>query len=240
MLSECLNNGNGSSYASKVIGYLSDHAAQRSDAITSLFLTNHDQDRWAEWVGKDATKQKQAAAMLLTSGGKPFIYMGEELGYYGTKSSGDEGVRQPMSWDRSLSDLCRYGLDDAGKSDAKMNKTLVSASNSVKAQEEDANSLLNVYKAWSRLRNTYPSLAAGTMSAHSTLTSSNTGAQSIAAWYMTSGTEKMLVIHNLGGTDKSVTISDDLTHPVALLGTASVTGKSLKLGAHSSVVFQLQ
>ena len=240
MLSDALNRGNGLSYVTSVMRYVNEHASERQDAITSLFLTNHDQDRWAEWVGKSLAKEKQSAAMLLTSPGKPFIYMGEELGYTG-KRTGDTDVprRMPMAWDKSLSMLCKKGLDDAHQSD-NTDYSVVKGSISVETQEADAGSLLNVYKTWSRLRNTYPALAAGTMSEHATLNGRNTGAQSIAAWYMTSTDgQKLLVIHNLAASSKSVTVSDDLSKPIALLGTASVAGRSLKLGANSSVVFQL-
>ncbi len=34
-----------------------------------------------------------AGVVLLTAGGQPYIYQGEELGYWGSKSSGDEDVR---------------------------------------------------------------------------------------------------------------------------------------------------
>lgn len=235
MLSDALNNGNGLSYVTSVMRYVNDHASVRQDAITSLFLTNHDQDRWAEWVGKNVAREKQAAAMLLTSPGKPFIYMGEELGYTG-KRTGDTDVprRMPMAWDANLSMLCNKGLDDNHQSD-NTDYTVVKAANSVATQEANENSLLNVYKTWSRLRNTYEALASGTM------TSVNlAGANTIAAWYMTSSSgQKLLVIHNVAPSAKSVTLSDDLSKPIALLGTASVAGRSLKLGANSSVVFQL-
>lgn len=238
LVSNALNNGSGNQIAGKLSTYISDHSAQRSDAITSFFFTNHDQNRWAEWIGKDATKEKQAAVILLTGPGKPFIYQGEELGYYGTKDSGDEGVRQPMAWDSSLSGLAKYGLSDDHKTD-NTNYSMVKGSISVATQEADSESLLSVYKSWSKLRNTYPALAEGTISAHGTLNGDNSGALAIAAWYMTSGNQKLLVVHNVGGVAKSVTVSDDLSKPIGLLGTATVTGKSLKLGAHSSVVFEL-
>ena len=235
MLSDALNRGNGLSYVTSVMRYVNDHAAVRPDAITSLFLTNHDQDRWAEWIGKSLAKEKQSAAMLLTSPGKPFIYQGEELGYYGTKGGGDEYVRSPIVWNTSATDCAKKWNPDN-----KLDNNMLKGSISVETQQANKESLLNVYITWSRLRNTYPALAAGTMSEHATLNSRNTGAQSIAAWYMTSTDgQKLLVIHNVGSSAKSVTVSDDLSKPIALLGTASVAGRSLKLGANSSVVFQL-
>jgi len=221
-------NGNASNYVSTVNGYLSDHTAQRADAITSLFMSNHDQDRAAESLGRDAAKEKQAAAMLLTTPGKPFVYQGEELGYYGNKGSGDEYVRTPILWDKALKECAKNGVN------GKVDNAMIKAAVSVEAQSADANSLLNVYKTWSRLRNTYPALAEGTMT-----DAGLSGGSSVAAWYMTSGSQKMLVIHNVASSEKSVTVKDDLSTPVALLGSATLDHDVLTLSAHSSVVFKL-
>jgi hypothetical protein len=92
-----------------------------------------------------------------------------------------------------------------------------------------------VYKIWSRLRNTYPALAEGTMT-----DAGLSGGNSIGAWYMTSTSgQKMLVIHNVASSEKSVTVKDDLSTPVALLGSATLDHDVLTLSAHSSVVFKL-
>ena len=208
--------------------FLSDHTAQRPDAVTSFHMTNHDQDRAAETFGRNAAKEKQAAAMLLTTPGKPFVYQGEELGYYGRKSGGDEYVRTPVLWDKAGKDCAKKGVN--GRVDTGM----LTSSISVEAQTADEGSLLNVYKAWSRLRNTYPALAEGTMT-----DAGLSGGSSIAAWYMTSGGEKMLVIHNVASSEKSVTVEDDLSRPVALLGSATLDHDILTLSGHSSVVFKL-
>ena len=221
-------NGNASSYVSSVNRFLSDHTAQRPDAVTSFHMTNHDQDRAAETFGRNAAKEKQAAAMLLTTPGKPFVYQGEELGYYGRKSGGDEYVRTPVLWDKAGKDCAKKGVN--GRVDTGM----LTSSISVEAQTADEGSLLNVYKAWSRLRNTYPALAEGTMT-----DAGLSGGSSIAAWYMTSGGEKMLVIHNVASSEKSVTVEDDLSRPVALLGSATLDHDILTLSGHSSVVFKL-
>ena len=231
-LTKAVNNGSGSSFASTVAGYIQDHKSQRADAITSIFMTNHDQDRASESFGRDAAKEKQAAAMLLTSEGKPFIYMGEELGYWGKTDKGDASRRQPMAWDKKLTGLCKFGLSDNHKSDI-TDYNMVKADISVETQEADENSLLNVYKTWSRLRNTYPALAEGAMS------TTDLSGSSIASWYMTAGSQKLLVIHNVANTEKTVTVGDSMKKPVALLGTATTSAKDLTLGAHSSVVFEL-
>ena len=232
MVSGMLGNQNATGYVNAVNTYLSDHKAERPDAITSIFLTNHDQDRFAEWVGKNEAKEKQAAAILLSTPGKPFLYQGEELGYYGRKGSTDAPVRQPIAWDTNLTDLPKYALSDNHKTDL-TDYGMVKAANSVSAQKENANSVLNVYRTWSRLRNTYPALARGEM------TNANLSGSSIASWYMSSGSQKLLVVHNIATGQKEVKVTDSMSRPVALLGTAQIKEQTLILGANSSVVFQL-
>ena len=220
-------NGNASGFVSTVSGFIKDHKAVRSDAITSIFMTNHDQDRAAESLGRNAAKEKQAAAMLLTSPGKPFIYQGEELGYYGKKGSGDEYVRTPVLWDKAGKKCAKKGVDN------KVDSGMLKSDISVEAQEADANSLLNVYKTFSRVRNTYPALAEGTMSA------APGNSSSIAAWYMTSGAQKMLVIHNTSSSEKTVSVTDDISKPVAILGTVTLDHDDLIFTPNSSAVFLL-
>ena len=227
LVSGMLGNQNASGYVDAVNTYLTEHTTVRPDAVTSFFLTNHDQDRFAEWVGKSEAKEKQAAALLLTTPGKPFVYQGEELGYYGTKSGGDEYVRAPILWDRAGRDCAKKGVNN------KVNSGMLKADISVEAQSAAEGSLLQLYRTWSRLRNTYPALASGEM------TKAGLSGSSIASWYMSSGSQKLLVIHNVAGSEKQVEVADDMSTPVALLGTGAIKDKTLILGANSSVVFQL-
>ena len=225
---DVLNSGSAGDLASAIATYVSDHTAQRADAITSFFLSNHDQDRFGSNVGKNLAKQKQAGAILLSGSGKPFIYQGEELGYYGTKGSGDEYVRTPMMWDKAGTDCAKKGVNN------KVDSDMLKPGISVEAQKADDASILKVYETWSRLRNTYPALATGTMTPVS-LTGS-----SFAAWYMTSSDgQKLLVIHNVSTAEKSTTVSDSMAKPIALLGTGKTEGTTLTLGGNSSVVFEL-
>ena len=60
------------------------------------FLTNHDQDRVMDVVGRDPALARQAATLLLTGAGVPFVYYGEELGLRGRKP--DERIRTPLPW----------------------------------------------------------------------------------------------------------------------------------------------
>ena len=225
---DMLNNQNASGFAAKAAGYVSDHTSVRPDAITSFFLSNHDQDRFGSNVGQKLDRMKQAGAILLSGGGKPFIYQGEELGYYGTKSNGDEYVRTPMMWDKAGKDCAKKGVEN------RVDNNMLKADISVEAQKADAESILNVYKTWSQLRNTYDALATGTM------TEAKLSGSSIASWYMTSTSgQKLLVVHNVAGSQKTTEVSDSMAKPVAVLGLASATGTTLTLGPNSSVVFEL-
>ena len=225
-LRDVLNSGNATGFVSAVSGFVSDHTAQRPDAITSFFLSNHDQNRFASEVNKNVAREKQAAAILLSGPGKPFLYQGEELGYWGKKDGGDEYVRTPIRWTRG-------GALASAALGGKVDSSMLTDDMSVAAEDAAEGSMLNVYKTWSRLRNTYPALALGKMS------QASVSGSSIAAWYMTEGNQKLLVIHNVANARKVVQVSDSMAKPVAVLGGASVSGTTLTLGPNSSVVFEL-
>ena len=250
-LQPAVNSGNGSDYASKVIGYINDHSAQRVSepaAITSFFMTNHDKssikakqnpykkEEWlnfyraADDLGRNIAKEKQACAMLLTTQGKPFVYQGEELGYWRVDDNDkldDEYLRAPIVWDASATQIAKKGVNN------KVDNNMLTGAISVATQESDAASLLNVYKTWGQLRNGYPALATGAM------TKSSLSGNSIASWYMTAGSQKLLVIHNVSSIEAKLTVNDSMDKPIALLGTGTVKDKTLTLGGNSSVVFEL-
>lgn len=240
-LKEALNNQVGNTFPSTILGYEKLYASQRANPVESTKLSNHDEDRTASDLSKSPSKEKQACAFLLTAPGKPFIYQGEELGYYGTKSNGDEYVRTPIMWDMAGTQLASGALG------GKVDKNMLSKAISVEAQNANPSSVLSVYKKFSRLRNTYQALASGTMSEHDAY-NGNSAYKSIACWYMTSanGSEKMLVVHNVATTGtQSLTFQDDLSKPVAVLGRATSLKNSdgtytLNMSSNTSIVFQIK
>ncbi len=142
-------------------------------------------------------------------------------------------MRTPMKWNK-------VGSVASSALGGKVDNAMLTESISVEAQTADASSLLNVYKTFAKLRNTYPALAEGEMLEHGTYNSSNGSFGSIACWYMQKDGQKLLVVHNTAASTKSLAFTaDNLSKPVALLGEATIQGQTLNLGANSSVVFEL-
>ena len=226
-LRDALNSGNASGFVGAVGKYVSDHTAQRADAITSFFLSNHDQNRFASEIGKNLDKQKLAAAVLLTIPGKPFIYQGEELGYWGTKNGGDEYVRTPILWDKAGKQCAKKGVEN------KVDNSMLTANISVEAQQGDNASILNVYKKFGKARNASKALAEGSIKEVSTNKSS------IAVWEMNYDGEKVLVAHNFGPGTVTVSLSGYSTeNELVSNGTIGKANGGITMGPYSSVVYK--
>ena len=195
------------------------------DFIDAIKLSNHDEDRAGSDLGRNAGKEKLAGAVLLTSPGKPFIYQGEELGYYGTKSNGDEYIRTPIKWTKT-------GTVPSAALNGKVDNTMLNADISVEAQSGKDDSVLSVYRKFGKARNEYKSLAKGEMTA---VTSTNTA---VAIWTKSYDGETALVVHNFSPVQVSVTPGlYKLTDLAVSNGTVSVSGSSVTLGGYASAVF---
>jgi alpha-glucosidase len=137
-------------------------------------LSNHDQPRSINRYKDDEDSEKRArvaAMLLLTLRGTPFVYYGEEIGMKNFRISrseladpagkkfwpvyvGRDSARTPMQWSSE---------DNAGFTQGKMwlpvsmdYKTV-----NVKAQENDAHSLLNYYKTLMHIRKNKKGLTHG-------------------------------------------------------------------------------
>jgi glycosidase len=234
-LKDAINSNTGCYFAKDILGYQQTYANYRSNYIEATKLSNHDEERSATSLGKSAEKEKLAAAVLLTAAGSPYIYYGEELGIFGNQNNGDEYVRSPMLW----------GDNTVTKYTDKIDASVANSIKNVSTQQSDANSLLSTYLKFTKLRNTYPALASGTMTKHSTYNESNSAYSNIAAWYMTKDSQKLLVVHNFGAAAKELTITDNIDKAIATSGTVQKkeednSSYQLRLGAYSSVVFQIK
>ena len=225
-LKDRINQGKGSDFAKTVISLQKMYAKYRTDYIDAIKLSNHDEDRAGSDLGRSNNKMKLAGAVLLTSPGKPFIYQGEELGYWGKKENGDEYVRTPIKWTKD-------GKIPTSALNGKYDRSMLTADISVEAQNADPESVLSVYKKFAKARNTNDALANGTMA------EVNSGNNAVGMWTMTSDNEKVLVIHNFSGTTVSANITGfKTTDCIVSNGTVNVNGGNISLAAFSSVVYK--
>ena len=155
----------------------------------ATFLTNHDQNRIVDQLDRDGPAARLAATLLLTSGGVPFIYYGEELGMSGRKP--DERIRTPMRWDATApgagfttgTPWQSLGEDPPGTD--------------VATEAADPGSLLSLYRDLIRLRTAHPALASGDW------LPVDPSPSSVASFLRFDGTETLLVVANL--SDEPVT-----------------------------------
>lgn len=227
-LSEAINSSTGRNFAATIRDYHDSYKSYRSNPIAATKLTNHDEDRAGSTLGRNLDKMKLAAAVLLTCGGSPYIYQGEELGYWGTKSGGDMYVRTPIMWNADGSSLAGKKLEGS------IDKSMLTASISVEKQLQDNASILNEYRTLGSLRKKYKALGEGDIVPYAV--SSNSA---IAAWYRTSGSQKIFVIHNFGANTASVAISENLSNMIGCNGSVKTSDQKITLGAYSSALFLL-
>jgi len=168
-------------------------------AIDAPFLTNHDQVRLATQLAGDPAGLRLAASILLTLPGAPFLYYGEEIGLPNGSGRGDEFKRTPLPWDGS----------DSGRGFT----TAVApwfafapaaADVNVAAQVHDPDSLFAHYRELIRLRHASGALAKGDLQLVAR------DEPSVLAYLRRSDSESgrntVLVAHNLGRTEKTITV----------------------------------
>lgn len=161
--------------------------ADASDAYPTdglaTFLTNHDQDRVMDVLGRDVDAAALAGTLLLTGAGVPFIYYGEELGMRGRKP--DEDIRTPLAWDTTEPG---HGFT-TGEPWEPFAPGVESAN--VAGQTGDPASLLSHYRSLIALRAAHPALRSGSVTQMTEVT------RGIHAYLRTDGDEIIAVIANV-------------------------------------------
>lgn len=124
------------------------------------FIRNHDQNRpMSEFLvtrnklyqERSIKQMKQAALLLMTMGGTPFVYYGEEIGQTGKKP--DENIREPFDW--YADKVGKYMTSWMKKSAVKDINTIENDGISVEEQKGIEDSLLEHYKKLIQLRKEY-------------------------------------------------------------------------------------
>ena len=158
-------------------------------SIQAPFISNHDLNRVAQYLGFVPEKIKFAHGLLSIMNGSTFIYYGDEIGIGG--SGADENKRSPMIWSST---------DTTGQCDGPVNmqkEYVINKFASVEDQLKDDTSILSYVKEAMKLRNTFPEIARGTIDVVSDVTDKD-----ICAISKTYNGSKIIILAN---TDREET-----------------------------------
>jgi alpha-amylase len=151
-LAEDIKNGIYAPSPRRIINSYLDTLSYFPEGEFSTFLANHDQQRVMSLFEGDINKARVAAFVYLTGPGVPFMYYGEEIGMQGNKP--DELLRTPMQWTTEPG-----GGFTSGTPWQPLNADFTTVN--VTLQDQDPDSLLNLYRTLVHLRNQHPALRTG-------------------------------------------------------------------------------
>lgn len=215
-----------------------DFSLYRNDYIDGVFTSNHDVQRardrvlnaWSnennDWIGTGATTAEDVAlseelaklwaGMCMTVPGMTWIYCGDELGMFGSKTDNADGVighedrwlRQPMKWSKLKADSeynCEYsiGFSNYVMTWDKNNLELDGAAE----QAQDEQSIYSVYKALIALRKSNKAFSRGTVTNKTQAFQNGMGTSLISYSVASSDSEYMVYVNATGrsiGTTNSI------------------------------------
>jgi alpha-amylase len=211
-----VNGGNASGIHSALEQML---ALYPEGVIDAPFLTNHDQRRLASELGNSNGKLRNAAAILLTLPGTPFLYYGEEVGIQNGPTGGDESKRTPMPWTASggFSSASPWFGYAPGLATA-----------NVATQTNDSSSLLSRYRNLIHARNSSVALQKGSLELLD-------GGSQVLAFLRREGDDVVLVAHNVSDGFAAATVAVNGTRFETLFGDITASPS----GAAGSVSFSL-
>jgi glycosidase len=140
----------------------------------------------------DLSKSKLAASILLTLPGSVYIYYGEEIGMLGVKP--DQNLREPFLWG-----------DENFKDTSWMQPvhSIPGAVEPASKQMNDPASIYHHYKTWIKIRKEHPAIAFGSPEFI------QTEHQQLLVYRISSGSEKILVLHNIGNIPVEFTVPEN-------------------------------
>jgi len=205
------------------------------DGMYATFLRNHDQNRVMSEFAGSRDRAALAAAMLFCLPGVPFVYYGEEIGMSGAKP--DPQIRTPLQWTDG---------EHAGFSTAEpwISPKPDFREVNIEAQQEDAGSLLALYKRLIRVRLSERAMRTGTVSIL------ECEHPALLTLLREQGDETLLCLINLGGeplVEPAITVPPRIRERVPceeLLHSLSVTRSSStpleRLPARTGAIIRLE
>lgn len=187
--------------------------------IDASFISNHDNNRAASFVGNEKDKVKLMGGINLMMNGSSFIYYGEEIGMNGTGR--DENKRGPMYW---------LDTDTTGMTQGPMHMEKQAQSFScVEVQEKDPTSILNYYKQAIRLRNQHPELLRGSIQVMENMD------REICAVSKTWNEQTIYVLMNLGKKEKIIEVPNEYSFD-RLVGTLTTSEQQPIIDGHKVIL----
>lgn len=219
-----IRSSKGNSFAKKVVSYEDSIKEYNSEAVNSVFLSNHDQGRSSAYFFNSEEKTKFMANVYLLLPGIPFIYYGEEIGMLG--SGKDENKRLGFVWDSE--DSKQNCLNPSG---ADYTKTIEKG---LAQQSKEASSLYSHYKKVIKLRNQHSSYVNGKASYI------DSGNDVVYMVMSENEEEKILTVHNFSAEEVVVEVSDftKLTGSVTQKDKVKLDKGSLTLPAYASAILE--
>ncbi len=206
------------------------YGASNGAIAPSLFISNHDQDRFANSSTSHEKLMTMAALYLLTPG-TPFLYYGEEIALEGYRMNAQTDVnrRLPMQWKADASaDTAR--TKEALGGDYNDTQTALGALEAI----EDTSSLTYRYKQILQLRKDVEAIRKG-------IFRSVTAEEApISAFQVTYGGKTSYLIHNVVSSKVSVTVPAGLKVANTLGEGAALSGTVLELPAYASAYLTME
>lgn len=233
LIAEIAQKGDVNRYTNYVQSYLRSIAWTNPDAMILPFIANHDNDRAAGFLPTLNGYAQMAANLMILGPGSPFIYYGEELGMRGSRGSANTDANRRLAMVWGDEDTVK---DPTGATYAQDNRADATA----KEQLLQESSLYTYYKKLIMIRKANPEIARGNYAAL-TVPDSKVGGF-VSAW----NGKAVCVLHNTTGKDVTLELKDlkladfaELKSSIGL-GTASLDGTKLTLGAQTSVVLRAE
>ncbi len=179
---------NGDYFTNSLIKSMESVREYSDTGAMALFLSNHDLNRPAHYLGFNEDKIKFAHGLMGISNGSTYIYYGDEIGLGGVEA--DENKRSPMIWSST---------DTTGQCNGPINmdkNMVINRFPSVEEQLADKNSILSYVKQSVKLRNIFPELARGEVAHISEVTD-----EKISAMTKTYEGSKIVVLANTSPTE---------------------------------------
>lgn len=225
LIASSIRSKNGKNLANEVVKYNQMIKDANPDALSAVFISNHDQGRSAGYFKSTQTEYlKLMASIYMLMPGRSFIYYGEEIGMRG--SGKDENKRLPMIWDNN--DITGQTL---GPSSADYDGE---ESIGVKQQASDKSSLYNHYKQLISIKNKYDIITNGELESLNL----NDNVYAIKSY---DKTNEVIVLHNL--SDQEISIEYDwsgykITEQVFNLNTtkAQINSNNIVIPAFNTVL----